>query len=367
MSSDQGQVRIKAQTAHISKLKRSIGKALQQKSITFRCLAQICGQCVSVAWVVQPGKLFLRSAYRLLGTRDCWTSKVCLSNEVVRELEWWLHSDDQWNERLICSEQIQGQIVTNASLLGWGAVFDGQVASGDWNVQVSFLLSNEREMLTILMALKVFSSLIRGKNIQVLTDNISAMAYLNHKGGPSPALSKLAKAIWAEAIEIGVSIKCAHIAGVEKQESDFWSRRANKHNWRLHPRLFAYLDRLWGPHTVDRFANCQNTQLPRFNSRYWEPLSEAVDALSQDNWGYENNFVNTPFCLLHKVLDVIQDQRAQATVIAPKWLAQSRYSRLQSMAVAPPLRLPNSPRVCLAMGVAEKWSLFAWRVCGNPT
>ena len=47
-------------------------------------------------------------------------------------------------------------------------------------------------MLAILMALKAFSSLIRGKNIQVLTDNISAMVNVNHKGGPSPALSKLA-------------------------------------------------------------------------------------------------------------------------------------------------------------------------------
>ena len=242
-----------------------------------------------VAWVVEPGKLFLRSAYRLLGTRDCWASKVCLSTEVVRELEWWLHSVDQWKERLICSKQVQGQIVTDASHLGWGAVYDGQVASGDRKVRVSFLSLNEREMLAILMALMAFSSLIRGKNI--LTDNISAMAYVNHKGGPS----QLAMAIWAEAIEIGVSIKCAHITEVENQESDFWSRRADKHNWRLHPRLFAYLDRLWGPETVDRFANCQNTQLPRFNSRYWEPLSEAVDALSKDNWGYKNNFVNASY------------------------------------------------------------------------
>ena len=140
----------------------------------------------------------------MLGTRDCWASKVCLSTEVVRELEWWLHSVDQWNELLICSEQVQGQIVTDASHLGWGAVYDAQVTSGDWNVRVSFLSSNEREMLAILMALKAFSSLIRGKNNQVLTDNISAMAYLNHKGGPSPALSKLAMAIWAEGNKIGV-------------------------------------------------------------------------------------------------------------------------------------------------------------------
>ena len=65
----------------------------------------------------------------------------------------------------------------------YGAMYDGQVASRDWNVQVSFLSSNERKMLAILMALKACSSLIRGKNIQLLPDNISVMAYVNHKGG----------------------------------------------------------------------------------------------------------------------------------------------------------------------------------------
>ena len=100
LSSDQSQVKIKAMTAHISKLEP---KDLQQKSITFRCLAQICALCVPIAWVVQPGKLFLRSAYRLLGTHDSWASKVCLSTEVIHEFEWWLESVDQWNKSLICS------------------------------------------------------------------------------------------------------------------------------------------------------------------------------------------------------------------------------------------------------------------------
>ena len=370
ISSDDRHVTIKAQATRVSKLKRSIRKALQQKIISFRSLAKICGQCVSVAWVVQPGKLFLRHAYRLLGKRDDWASQVCLSEEVIGELEWWLSSVDYWNKRVVCSESIQGQIVTDASHLGWGAVYQGKIASGDWNVRVSYLSSNEREMLAILMALKSFASMIQGKRIQVLTDNVSAMAYVNHKGGPSPALSKLALAIWAEATEIGVSIRCAHIAGVENQESDFWSRKPDKHNWMLHPRLFAYIDRLWGPHTIDRFANCQNTQLPRFNSRYWEPGSEAVDALAQVNWLSENNYVNAPFCLLHKVLEIIQEQRARATIIAPKWLAHPFCSRLIALSIAPPLKLPNSPRVCRAMGVAEpcrnrKWALFAWRVCGD--
>ena len=101
-----------------------------------------------------------------------------------------------------------GTNLPDASDIGWGAVYDGQVASWDWNDQVSFLSSNERKMLAILMALKAFSSLILGKNIQALTDNLSATPFVNHKGGPSPGFSKLAMAIWAEVIKIGVSIKC---------------------------------------------------------------------------------------------------------------------------------------------------------------
>ena len=42
------------------------------------------------------------------------------------------------------------------------------------------------------------------------------------------------------------------------------------------------------PHAMDRFANHENTQLPRFNSRFWCPGTEAVDAFSV-SWAGENN------------------------------------------------------------------------------
>ena len=115
------------------------------------------------------------------------------------------------------------------------------------------------------------------------------------------------------------------------RESDFWSRKPDKHNWMLHP------------HTIDRFANCQNAQVPRFNSRYREPMSKAVDAPSQGNSHSQNNFVNAPFCLIHKVLDIILDQQAFASVTAPKWQGQIQNNRLVSLSTASPLRLPKYP------------------------
>ena len=51
----------------------------------------------------------------------------------------------------------------------------------------------------------------------------------------------------------------------------------------------AYIDCFWGPHTVDRFASSYTTKIVRFNSRFWNPGTEAVDALTVD-WGGENNY-----------------------------------------------------------------------------
>ena len=38
------------------------------------------------------------------------------------------------------------------------------------------------------------------------------------------------------------------------------------------------LPAMWGPHTIDRFALFYNTQLERFDSRFWDPHCEAVDS-----------------------------------------------------------------------------------------
>jgi len=32
-------------------------------------------------------------------------------------------------------------------------------------------------------------------------------------------------------------------------------------DWMLNPMMFAWLDNLWGPHTIDRFASPRNAQI----------------------------------------------------------------------------------------------------------
>ena len=103
---------------------------------------------------------------------------------------------------------------------------------------------------------------------------------------------------------------------------------------------------------------------------------------SRDGWGRRtgstglgggghNNFVNPPFRMISRVLDVVQEQRAVATIIAPKWPAQPWYGRLQRMCVSPPIKRPNNRNTVIRVGALpeplknRKWELFAWRIYGG--
>ena len=197
------------------------------------------------------------------------------------------------------------------------------------------------------------------------------MAYIVNKGGPSQDLRDIAKAIWGLAFNHNIEIQVRHLSGVLNTHADRLSRIMDRFNWMLHPKLFQMLDHKWGPHSVDRFADSQNTQLPRFNSRYADPYSEAVDALAQENWDKENNYVNPPFCLLPRVIETIIRQKAVATVIAPKWEGQPWFQKMKRILIAPPVRVSKTAKAIKFMGPQAEvfqnrgWKIFAWRVCGK--
>ncbi|XP_072032817.1 uncharacterized protein [Amphiura filiformis] len=75
---------------------------------------------------------------------------------------------------------------------------------------------------------------------------------------------------------------------------------------------------MWGPHTVDRFADELNCKIKRFNSRYWCPQTEHVDAFST-NWAGENNWLVPPINQVGAVLAHIAACAAVGTLVVPEW------------------------------------------------
>jgi hypothetical protein len=127
---------------------------------------------------------------------------------------------------------------------------------------------------------------------------------------------------------------------------DFDSRlQFDTHGWKLNPRVFAALETLWGPHSINLFTSALNRQTPTFCSWSPDPEAFATNAFTIQ-WGEPwNAFINAPWSLLPKILRKIQTDRAQVTLIAPWWPAQVWWPILLQLAIDLPRLLPEIPHL----------------------
>jgi hypothetical protein len=88
-----------------------------------------------------------------------------------------------------------------------------------------------------------------------------------------------------------ISIHAHYIRSAANVWADRLSRETDRDDLQLNSRIFTYLDSLWAPHSIDRFATQGNSQLPRYNSHWLDPTSEAVDCLHlpDNRWTAETN------------------------------------------------------------------------------
>ena len=358
-------------SAKLHKLIRDVNRVMKAGKINARFLAKICGQSIAMAKAIFPAKFKLRPLYNLLASRSSWCDFLTISDSARTALLWWRDAASSWNGSPLKPAQISAQFTVDSSGFGWGAACEDFEAAGSWDLGTAAKHINYKELLAILYALICFKSRLKNTTVQVLSDSSTAVAYIKNMGGPLPHLSMLAETIWNYAYQQRIYLRISHLAGNLNAQSDRLSRVSLLYEWMLDPGLFRFIDKLFGPHTVDRFASMTTTQLPVYNSRYMDPLSSGVDALAQQNWGSENNFVNPPFRLLNRVLDLIIAQKAYATVIAPHWPCHPFYPKLRRLSVHPPLRLKLSRHVILPLGETaeplqnQRWVISAWRVYGG--
>ena len=120
--------------------------------------------------------------------RSCWTvpQETTLHGGTMR---WSLGT-----AALSKQKPVEAQLVTDASQTGWEAVLSGKQATGYRDKQVALIPSNYRESLAILLAIKAFENDLKCKKVQVFSENVAAVAYINHLGGPIPGIAALASA-----------------------------------------------------------------------------------------------------------------------------------------------------------------------------
>ena len=132
--------------------------------------------------------------------------------------------------------------------------------------------------------------------ISKLTDNSTAVAYINSMGGShSLPCNGLAREIWEWCMPRNIRRTTSHIPGTLNIEADKASRAFDdSKEWKLNADIFLELTSHFGIPKVDMFASRLNYQMMPYVSWHPDPQAWAIDAFTLD-W---SNFFFILFRLL---------------------------------------------------------------------
>ena len=287
-----------------------------------------------------------------------------------RDLQWWASLSDRSKELHLPPPT--RTISTDASSNGWGASMGCLNQSGLWSREESKLHINILEMMAVHNALRIWAPQIRGDVVSLHTDNKTVVAYLQKEGGTkSRQLCLKTAQILALCRKWGIILRPAYLPGMANLAADALSRRQIVKEWHLSPVVVTRIFRRWGIPQVDAVASRQTAQLSTyFTLDRRDRKAAAVDAFCQP-WTARLMYAFPPPQLIPQVLAKVMRDRAEMILIAPCWEDATWFSKILSLLVDHPRRLPPRPdlvRVVQTQQPPNKISqlrLTAWRISGN--
>ena len=384
---------------------------LGQRRATARNLSELAGVIISqFAALGAAARIRTRSLLRCVESRlrpgdspsdrHTWDRHVVLSEEARDELRWWLHNLHKVNGQSIAAVHapitFDGTLRTDASDTGWGGwitlpeegqlsqantllnnlcarlptkvsvtatkrrLRDGLDVYGAFTGPQAKKSSTWRELYGSLRVLEALVPLLQGGTYSLQFDNQGSVYLLggvvrDHPdkifgGSNKPELQQLVVAILDLAAAHNILLRAFWIPREKNERADLDSHlnERDHYDYTVKQTVFACIDQTWGPHGVDRFASAANRRLTRFNSRYFQQEAEWVDAFST-SWSGELNWLFPPPALIPRVITKMQQDRADATLVAPLWTGAHWW----------PLLFPKGTHRASEPFVTDVWQLGA--------
>lgn len=188
---------------------------------------------------------------------------------------------------------------------------------GYWSKQEQMKSSTWREVEAVRRVLHSNVEILRNKRVKLLSDNKNVSSVLQI-GSRKSDLQKLALDTYHICEKGSIVISPEWIPREDNVRADNLSRCTDSDDWSVKWWVFKMLDQKWGPNSVDRFASHFNNKCVRFNSRWWVPGTEAIDAL-KEKWTGENNWLVPPPRLILNCINKIEMEKANGTLVIPEW------------------------------------------------
>ena len=302
--------------------------------VDLKSLQSLVGKIQALSLAAPPVSIFLQASYDLLKVFDNRAptrrrTLVTMSAEAVTDLQE-LRVLRSWNRLSSWHQERHYRLETDASDLGWGAVFFGadrlDVAGRFSDVQLHQPI-HVKEAWAVQYALEHFQDVIPPRcYLDVFVDNVVVQHVLLRGSSPSAVMRQLARTILAWQLERSVIIRLDRISTRANYYADGLSRGKSipvegAGEQRLRPELFVQLQRVIGFQcTIDVCAAEANTQLPRFVSRV--PCRNAgcvaVDIFECSIPPGDVLYCFPPWILLSALWTHFRQQRWRGVILFPK-------------------------------------------------
>jgi hypothetical protein len=308
----------------LSRLKKGIYRnLLYQNSCSAREISKTVGKIISL--FIAFGNLVY------LMTKDCtfwisentsWSYKTKLPENVLRELRFWYRNLAMVSRKPLDAGLTRATkiVYSDASSTGCGAFVlhePGLEMVHQWSPLETTTSSTYRELKTVELFLGIHGKKFAGYAIKWYTDN-QGVPYIVHKGSMKPDLNLVALEIFQACLRYDIDITVDWVPRELNQDADDLSKIEDCDDWSVSGTIFEYINKVYGPFTIDLFASNLTHKLGRFYSKYWCEGSLGVDAFAYD-WGTEFSWVVPPPQLAGKVLNHMRLCKAAGVLLLPKW------------------------------------------------
>lgn len=289
---------------------------------TARKLAGLIGQIISMqCGIGSVVRLRTRALYKCLLAKASWDAPVMIQSDALKELVFWKENLSGLNGKCLgANGSVDKVLVSDASVVGYGGYIEELADSeliGSWSQSERVQSSTWRELEAVRRLVEHSKESLEGQSVLIKTDNRNVTSILK-AGSRVSELQEKAVAVNKTCMSKSVSLVPTWIPRDKIEKADFLSRCSDSDDWGIKAWVFLWLDRLWGPHTYDRFASDYNAKCAIFSSRWWCPGTSAIDAFSE-SWKGHNNWLVPPPRLIVKCLHKLRNEGAEGTLIAPKW------------------------------------------------
>jgi hypothetical protein len=205
---------------------------------------------------------------------------------------------------------------------------------GTFTLDQSRKSSSWRELYASAELLEVVGSLLSGCIVPLYLDSQVTVMILGGDipqypgkffgGSKKEELQELAIRIFNLTEKHNFGIQPIWIPREQNERADFNSHlnEYNHYDFSLKPEIFHWLDTMYGPHTIDRFASDDSTQLLHYNTKFYSKKASGLDAF-MFNWGYDhNNYAFPPPALVGTALQYARDCQAKLTLVFLEWYSR---------------------------------------------